>query len=87
MKVCKRSGSRYEITVRSLLDESWTEWLDGLEIRTLDERFGTTTMITGSIEDQSALRGLMGSIWDLNLEIVALRQIETTTKIWEAKHE
>jgi hypothetical protein len=34
-----------------------------------------TTVLSGLIRDQSALRGVLARIWDLNLELVALNRV------------
>lgn len=65
----------YEIIVNGEIDPGWSDWLGdlSLEIKTLPD--GCQTVLTGSITDQSALRGILTKIWDLNLELVSLKQI------------
>jgi hypothetical protein len=45
----------YQIKMQGRLDESWSGWFDGM-IVTSD---GNTTTLTGSVADQSALRGIL----------------------------
>jgi len=56
------------------LDESWSGWLSGMAI-TLDD---DTTTLTGAVVDQSALRGILTKIWDLNLALISVVQIDKT---------
>ena len=67
----------YQIQVRGKLDESWSEWLNGMAI-TFES--GVTTL-TGLVSDQSALRGILDRIWDLNLLLIAVARTEMDSKI------
>jgi hypothetical protein len=68
----------YEILVNGEIDLAWSDWLGGLSlaIRALPDG-RCQTALTGSIPDQAALRGIVIKIWDLNLELVSLKQIRT----------
>ena len=61
----------YEIRVQGLLDESWSAWLDGLDIRPLASG---ETLLSGHIRDQAALHGLLNKIRDLGLPLVSLEK-------------
>jgi hypothetical protein len=67
----------YQIQVRGKLDESWSDWLNGM---TITFESGVTTL-TGLVSDQSALRGILDRIWDLNLLLIAVARIEMDSKI------
>lgn len=69
-----RSGrpARYRIQVAGGLDESWSFWFDGLDVSAGD---GVTTL-TGDVADQAALRGILQSIWDLNLTLLSVNPAE-----------
>ena len=60
----------YEIRVRGLLDESWSDWLDDLAI----EQAHGDTVLTGPIRDQCALHGLLVKIRDLGLPLLSVEQ-------------
>lgn len=62
----------YEIRVRGLLDESWSEWLDGL---TIEPRPQGETLLAGPVRDQAALHGLLGKIRDLGLLLVSVQRM------------
>lgn len=64
--------SYYKIEVLGELDERWTELFSGLNMTYED---GITTL-TGRVRDQVALRGILTSIWDLNLVLLSVQRIE-----------
>jgi len=70
-------GRIYEIQVRGELDRDWEEWLGGLSlsVRQTGGKQRTTTLV-GPVADQSALRGILCRLWDLNLTLVSVRQME-----------
>ncbi len=61
----------YQIKMQGRLDESWSGWFDGMTV-TSD---GDTTTLTGTVADQSALRGILTRLWDLNLALISVHQI------------
>ena len=61
----------YEIRVQGMLDESWSEWLGGLDVRPLDSG---ETVLSGTIRDQSALHGLLNKIRDLGLPLLCVKK-------------
>jgi hypothetical protein len=66
-------AARYQIKVQGWLDENWSEWFSGM---TVTFESGVTTL-TGAVADQSALRGILTRLWDLNLTLLAVNRIET----------
>jgi hypothetical protein len=58
----------YQIMVEGQLDTSWSGWFSGMTVTFAD---GVSTL-TGPVADQSALRGLLSKIWDLNLTMIAV---------------
>jgi hypothetical protein len=71
----------YEIQVQGKLDEGWEECFDGLAatLRYASGQPLTTTLI-GPVADQSALRGILCKLWDLNLTLISVRRIEADGK-------
>ena len=62
-----------EIRVRGRIDERWTEWLDGLTIRYAES---DETVLTGPVEDQAALYGLIAKLRDLGLPLSAVNPVQ-----------
>ena len=66
----------YEIRVAGELDQSWEDWLDGLEVRNQFAETRRITALTGCVADQAALRGLLCKLWDLNLTLISVRRMD-----------
>ena len=74
-------GVIYEIQVQGELDRGWEEWLSGLSVtHTYAGEQACTTTLTGPVADQSALRGILCKVWDLNLTLISVRRIEQEEK-------
>lgn len=74
----KQDDIHFQIIVKGWVKESWSKWLGILSIDPkLDDHLRQTTILTGKVSDQSALRGLINQIWDLNLVIISFQQIDT----------
>ena len=63
----------YRIVVRGRLDESWSNWFDGMAIASVDG----LTELTGAVVDQSALHGILTRIRDLNLTLVSVDLVQS----------
>ncbi len=66
-------SGRYEIRVKEHLDQRWAEWFDGL---TLTRHSDGTTLLEGSLADQTALHGVLHKIRDLALTIISIQLID-----------
>ena len=64
-------GGFYEIQVRGQLDESWSDWLEGLEVKLLDNG---EMILSGHIGDQAALMGVLNKLYRLNLTLLSLSE-------------
>lgn len=64
---------RYAFRVDGHLDARWSAWFDQLEIDQHDD--GTTTL-TGVVQDQAQLHGLLAKIRDLGVALVQLEVVE-----------
>ncbi len=62
----------YEIRVKGQLDESWSDWLEGLEVNLLDKG---EMILSGYIGDQAALMGVLNKIYRLNLALLSLSEV------------
>jgi hypothetical protein len=68
--------ARYQIKVRGSLDAGWANWFGGMTI--VRERTGDGSIIstlTGIVADQSALRGILCKLWDLNLILISVTRV------------
>jgi hypothetical protein len=66
-------GQIYQIRVKGHLDDSWSEWFEGLNVT--HEKDGAT-VLTGPITDQPALYGLLIKIRDLGLTLLSVSRSE-----------
>jgi hypothetical protein len=63
--------ARYEIRVDSVLDVVWSEWFEGLRI----ESEAGSTVLLGTLSDQSALHGVLNKLGDLGLSVISVRRL------------
>jgi hypothetical protein len=64
-------GDFYEIHVRGHLDESWSDWLEGLAVKLLDNG---EMILYGHIVDQAALMGTLNKLYGLNLTLLSVNE-------------
>ena len=67
-------GYEYEIEVQETLSPDRSEWFEGLEFRVGPHG---RTILRGPIRDQAALHGVLNRLRDLNLTLIAVRQVES----------
>jgi len=80
------STARYQIRIRGKIRENWSDWFSGMEISTQkDSRGYRVTTLIGAITDQAALRGILCKIWDLNLTVLSVVQIDMDAEEKESK--
>jgi hypothetical protein len=63
---------RYEFRVEGDVSERWTAWFGATQI--LAE--GGESVITATIQDQSALHGVLSGIRDLGLCLISVQRID-----------
>lgn len=66
----------YEIRVQGELDQSWTSYFNNLTITPNNSGESPITTLISRVVDQPALRGLLCKLWDLNLTLISVRQLE-----------
>jgi len=59
----------YEILVRGQLDSHWSAWFEGMTLTPLEN--GETRM-TGRVQDQAALHGILAKIRNLDLHLLSV---------------
>ncbi len=74
---------RVQIRVQGWIGRRWANWLEGMAMVHEGEQDDfPTTLLTGPVADQAALRGLLAKIWDLNLALISV-----TVGEWSAELE
>ena len=62
----------YRIRVKGVADYSLTDWLG--DIKVLEKENGETLLV-GRFADQSALRGFLDQVWNLNFTLLSVEQV------------
>jgi hypothetical protein len=65
---------QYHIKLKGSLDDSWSDWFDGL---TITHDAAGDTLLEGAVRDQAALYGLIAKARDLGLSLLAVEQRST----------
>jgi hypothetical protein len=65
-------GGFFEIHVKGHLDKSWSDWLEGLEVKLLDNG---EMRLSGYIVDQAALMGILNKLYGLNLTLLSMNKV------------
>ena len=76
-------GSLFEICVKGQLDSSWSDWLEGLEVKLLDN---DQMILCGHIVDQAALMGILNKLCDLNLTLCSVKEVKEEEKHQETRN-
>ncbi len=63
----------FEIHVKGHLDDSWSDWLEGLEVKLLDNG---EMILFGHIGDQAALMGTLNKLYRLNLALLSVSEVK-----------
>ena len=64
---------RYEICLKGILSDQWSDWFNGMQICHDDQ--GNSTL-SGPVGDQAALFGLLDKIRDLGLPVISVLKLE-----------
>ena len=68
----RSGGGIYEIHVKGHLNSQWSDLLEGLEMRLLDDG---EMILTGTIVDQAALIGVLNKLSHLNLTLISVKAL------------
>jgi hypothetical protein len=67
----------YRIRLQGSLDRDWSDWFEGMAVTVEQASDGSpVTCLSGAVKDQSALRGLLSRVWDMNLTLISLSRLE-----------
>ncbi len=73
----RSGGGNFEIRVKGHLDDTWLDWLDGLEMKRCDNG---EMILTGTIVDQAALLGVLNKLNRLNLPLLSVTQVDRSDR-------
>lgn len=62
----------FQIHVRGHLSDQWSDWLEGLEVKLLDNG---EMVLSGVVADQSALMGVLNKLNRLNLTLLSVSEV------------
>jgi hypothetical protein len=62
-----------EIRVKGQLDSKWSQWLEGLEVRLLENG---EMILFGPFVDQASLMGVLNKLGRLNLTLLSLNEVQ-----------
>jgi len=62
----------YRIQIQGAVNPQWTDYLGGLEITVNRQRDPPITILSGSVQDQAALMGILDSLYNLGYPILAV---------------
>lgn len=66
-------GGFYKIHVTGQLDSRWSQWLEGLEVKLLENG---EMILFGPIIDQAALMGVLNKLSHLNLTLLSVNKVK-----------
>jgi len=64
---------KFDIEIKGRVNHKWDDWFGQMEVTFCKD----TTVLSGTLPDQSALHGLLNKILDLNLTLLS---VNTDTK-------
>ncbi len=72
-------SAKYQIKIQGRLSEGWSDWFDDMTINIEQIAAGPTiTTLTGIVQDQAALHGLLNRIRDLSIPLLSVQLIKPT---------
>jgi hypothetical protein len=67
----------YQIGVQGYLDKSWSDRMNGVDIRVQDlPDAAPVTLLTGRFVDQAALAGVLSTLYDLGFPLLNVELLE-----------
>ncbi len=63
----------YQIRIKGHLGPRWSDWFGGVTIALEDNG---DTLLTGPVEDQAALHGLLRKVRDLGMPLISTIRVE-----------
>lgn len=63
----------YQIRIKGHLGSQWSDWFGGMAITPTDNG---DTLLTGPVEDQAALHGLLRKVRDLGMPLISAIRVK-----------
>ena len=68
----------YSIHVEGLLDESWSERLAGMYVKTIKgKNLPPVTILSGPLKDQAELLGVLNALYNIGKSLIAFERLDT----------
>lgn len=69
--------ARYEIQVQGRIVQGWVDYFDEMQIAVEGEDGLAITTLTGCLQDQAALQGLLQKLYNIGLVLLKVSRLET----------
>jgi len=67
----------YRIGVQGFLDKSWSDRMNGVDIRVRNRPDGApVTVLTGQFVDQAALAGVLNTLYDMGFPLLKVERLK-----------
>lgn len=73
----------YRIRVAGRLSPEWSDFLQGLEIQIIEENDKAFTVLTGLLQDQAALMGVLQHLYNCGIEVISVESASRKFNIGE----
>jgi len=71
----------YRIRVKGRLDETWSDRLAGMDIRSeSQENKGSITVLVGPLRDQAELVGVLNNLYELHMPLLTVEVVKSTSE-------
>ena len=68
----------YEIRIEGDISSRWSDWFAGLDIK---QGSNNETILTGELQDQADLHGVLMKIRDLHLVLISVNRLSKTINL------
>ena len=74
---CMLEPATYRISILGILDKQWSNYCGGMKIKhdTVLQQY-PVTILTGRLEDQAALIGVINALYDFGYPLLAVEWVE-----------
>lgn len=69
-------SARYQIKVPGHVDETWSDWVEGMTITVEGEEEGPPVTTLTATFDQAALQGLLRQLYSIGVPLLSVKRVE-----------